>query len=75
MVPFDRKRNRFLYEAMCESWCCVSTWMFSILVEVGARVGRVRSVATGFGLQEIVAVDGLDWALVAVFEIEVVGER
>jgi hypothetical protein len=49
--------------------------MVSILVEVRARVGCVRSVATGLGLHEIVAVDGLDWALVAVFEIEVVGER
>jgi hypothetical protein len=49
--------------------------MFSILVEVGARVGRVRSVATGFGLQEIVAVDGLDWALFVVSEVEEVAHR
>jgi hypothetical protein len=49
--------------------------MVSILVEVWARVDRVRSVATGLGLHEIVPVDGLDWALVVVFVIEVLGER
>ena len=49
--------------------------MVSILGEVGARVGRVRSVATGLGLHDIVAVDGQERALFALFEIQVVGHR
>ena len=59
---------------MHESGCVyVSTLMVSILGEVGARVGRVRSVATGLGLHDIVAVDGQERALFALFEIQVVG--
>ena len=47
----------------------VSTLVVSILGEVGARDGRVRSVATGLGLHDIVAVDGQKRALVGFLEI------
>ena len=53
----------------------VSTLMVSILGEVGARDGRVRSVATGLGLHDIVAVDGQERALFAIFEKQVVRHR
>jgi hypothetical protein len=43
--------------------------MVSILGEVGARVGRVRSVAAGLGLHDIVAVEALHRALLVVLEI------
>ena len=46
---------------------CKLTLMVSILGEVGARDGRVRSVATGLGLHDIVAVDGQERALFALF--------
>ena len=55
-----------MYESAC---VYVSTFMGFILLDVGGRLGRVRSVAAGFGLHDIVAVDALHRALVGLLEI------